>query len=126
MTILLAKIIEDAEGKQKHVHSGFTFYAEHVSRIADPAFVSSVRAYFEKTQGFFAHIEELRMNLAKHEVPRTKGQVAEMPGYARMDQIKGTLYWFFIGVQGGLEKLDRRETANLFLDIQPPDCDYRC
>ena len=61
------------------------------------------------------------MNLAKYEVPRTKGMVAEMPGYARIDQITATLYWQFIGAEGGLEKLDRRDVANFFLCIEVPD-----
>jgi hypothetical protein len=47
--------------------------------------------------------------------------VAEMPGYARIDLVRGTLYWQFIDTQGGLQKLDRREAANFFLDIKLPD-----
>jgi hypothetical protein len=38
-----------------------------------------------------------------------------------MDQISGTLYWQYIGSHGGLEKLDRRDAANFFLDIETPD-----
>ena len=52
------------------------------------------------------------MIAAKHEVPKKRGTVAEMPGYARMDNVTGTLYWQFIDAQGGLQKLDRREAAN--------------
>jgi hypothetical protein len=44
--------------------------------------------------------------------------VTEMPGYARMGLVTGTLHWQFIDAQGGLQKLDRREAANFFLDIQ--------
>jgi hypothetical protein len=59
----------------------------------------------------------------KHEVPKKRGMVAEMPGYARIDVVKGTLYWQFIDAQGGLQRLDRREAANYFLDIKLPDYD---
>ena len=54
-------------------------------------------------------------------MPKARGMVAEMPGYARIDLVRGTLYWQFIDTQGGLQKLDRREAANFFLDIKLPD-----
>jgi hypothetical protein len=119
----LAKTIEDAKGKEKHIFSGASFYSHHISQIADTKFVASIKAYYDKTDGWFGFIEELRMNLAKHEVPKARGMVAEMPGYARIDIVKGTLYWQFIDTQGGLQKLDRREAANFFLDIKLPDYD---
>lgn len=119
----LEKTIADAKGKEKHVFSGASFYSHHVSKISDPDFVTSIKAYYDKMDGWFSFIEELRMNLAKHEVPKARGMVAEMPGYARIDVVKGTLYWQFIDTQGGLQKLDRREAANYFLDIRPPHYD---
>jgi hypothetical protein len=119
----LEKTIADAKAKEKHIFSGASFYSEHVSRITDPAFVDAIKAYYEKMDGWFSFIEELRMNLAKHEVPKKHGMVAEMPGYARIDLVRGTLYWQFIDAQGGLQKLDRREAANFFLDIKIPDYD---
>jgi hypothetical protein len=69
----LTKTIADAKGKEKHIFSGFSFYSQHISQIADADFVASIRAYYDKTDGWFGFIEELRMNLAKHEVPKTRG-----------------------------------------------------
>jgi hypothetical protein len=40
-----------------------------------------------------------------------------------MDLVTATLYWQFIDAQGWLQKLDRREAANFFLDIKVPDYD---
>jgi hypothetical protein len=34
-----------------------------------------------------------------------------------MNQMTGSLYWHFVGEHGGLEKIDRRELANAFFDI---------
>jgi len=119
----LTKTLADAKGREKHIHSGFSFHSEHIARIENPDFVASVKAYYDKTDGWFGFIEELRMNLAKHEVPKSRKLVAEMPGYARIDIVTGTLYWQFIDAQGGLQKLDRREAANFFLDIKVPDYD---
>src|SRR6185312_10960133 len=93
--LFLEKIVADAKGKEKHIYSGPSFYSEQLSRIADASFVEGVRAYYERTDGFFSAIEQLRINLAKHEVPRTKRMVSEMPGYSRIDQISGTLYWHY-------------------------------
>jgi hypothetical protein len=119
----LEKTLADAKGKEKHIFSEHSFYSHHISKIADADFVASIKAYYDKTDGWFGFIEELRMNLAKHEVPKARGMIAEMPGYARMDQVTGTLYWQFIDTQGGLQKLDRREAANFLLDIKLPDYD---
>jgi hypothetical protein len=119
----IEKAVADAKVKQKHIHTASVYYARHISLIADQEFVGSVRDYFEKTDGWFSVIEELRMNLAKHEVPKSKGLVAEAPGYARMDQVTGTLYWQFIASNGGLEKIDRRDAANFFLGIKVPGYD---
>jgi hypothetical protein len=81
---------------------GISFHSHHISKIADTDFVASIKAYYDKTDGWFGFIEELRMNLAKHEVPKARGMVAEMPGYAPIDLARGTLYWQFIDTQGGL------------------------
>jgi hypothetical protein len=119
----LEKTIAEAKGKERHVFSGASFYSHHISQIAEAAFVDSVRAYYKKVEGWFGYIEELRMNLAKHEVPKTRGMVAEMPGYARIDRVTGNLYWQFTDTHGGLQKLVRRDAANFFLDIKLPDYD---
>lgn len=41
----------------------------------------------------FRRIESLRMNLAKHEVPKRKGERAMAPGYGRIDYADGSIYW---------------------------------
>lgn len=117
----LADAISNARGKEKHVYSAPVYYAEQISRIGSPDFVASVQDYFDKTDGWFGAIDELRVTLAKHEVKGSKKMVAEMPGYCRIDQISGTLYWQYVGPHGGLEKLDRRDAANFFLDIAVRD-----
>jgi hypothetical protein len=116
----LAKVISDAKGKEKHVRTALSFYAEHLSRVSDPAFVEDVKGYHAKTQGLFQAVEALRVTLAKHEVPKSKMLMAEAPGYARLDIFTGSLYWHFIGDHGGLEKIDRRGLSNNFLGINPP------
>lgn len=115
----LAKVIQDAVGKEKHVRGALTFHSEHLSRVSDASFVQAVRRYYDKTEGLFSAVEALRVTLAKHEVPKSKRMMAEAPGYARMDLFTGSLYWHFVNEQGGLEKLERRELSNSFLQIPP-------
>jgi hypothetical protein len=76
----LEKTIADAKGKEKHIFSGVSYCSEHVSRIADPDFVDSIKAYYDKMDGWFGFIEELRMNLAKHEVPKKGGNACRDAG----------------------------------------------
>jgi hypothetical protein len=119
----LAQVISDAKGKEKNIGVALSFHAEHLSRISDMSFVNAVRTYHDKTTGLFQAVEALRVTLAKHEVPKSKRQMAEAPGYARMDIFTGSLYWHFIGEHGELEKVDRRELSNSFLQINPPNFD---
>jgi len=44
----------------------------------------------------FRDLEAVRVTLAKHEIPKTKGLRALMPGYARIDMTTGSLYWFIV------------------------------
>lgn len=113
----LAKVIRDAVGKERHVRIAPAFHSEHLSRVSDPAFVQAIRRYYDNTEGLFSAVEALRVTLAKHEIPKSKRMMAEAPGYARMDLFTGSLYWHFVNEQGGLEKLERRELSNDFLEI---------
>jgi len=53
------------------------------------------------------------MNLAKHEVPKARGMVLNA-GYARIDLVRGTLYWQFIAPRATAE-IGPARTANFFL-----------
>jgi len=47
---------------------------------------------YAKVEPLFRRIEALRMNLAKHEVPK-RSQRALAPGYGRIDGFDGSIYW---------------------------------
>ncbi len=65
----------------------------------------------------FRDAEALRVTLAKHEVPKTKGLFAEAPGYGRMSYADGSMYWFVTLKDDSQIKVDRRELGNAFLGI---------
>jgi hypothetical protein len=116
-----AKFIADAvavaKGKEKHVKIAMTFGSHTVGLIADDAFMERIRAYHDKISPLFLEIEGLRVTLAKHEIPSTRGFVAEAPGYARMSYDTGALYWHYTDKDGGAERVDRRDISDRFFDI---------
>src|SRR2546426_2598687 len=59
----------------------------------DPKFVQRLRSAYDRIDQVFRRIEALRMNLAKHEIPKKKGSIALAPGYGRIDQTNGSIYW---------------------------------
>src|SRR6202042_3012357 len=51
----------------------------------EPGFATDVNDAYDRIEPLFRRIEALRMNLAKHEVPKMKGVPALAPGYGRID-----------------------------------------
>jgi hypothetical protein len=113
----VADAIEVARGKEKHVRVAMTFGSHNVGKIADEKFMDLVRAYFSKTDALFSEIEALRVTLAKHQVPQTRGFAAEAPGYARMNYENGALYWQITDKDGASGKVDRREISDALFGI---------
>jgi hypothetical protein len=103
------------EEKRKFVKIGPQMHAEHLDRFQDEEFVDSVRQYRARSESLFREAEALRVTLAKHEVPKTQGMFAESPGYGRMDQSNGSIYWFIALKDGSLTKVDRRTLGDSFL-----------
>jgi hypothetical protein len=114
---LNAANVEAAKGKEKFTHGAISSHSEDIARIGDPTFVKAVKDYYNGIEGLFSCAEALRVTLAKHEVPKSAGLIAESPGYARLNMMVGSHYWHFVNKEGGLERLDRRELANMFLGI---------
>lgn len=114
---LVKASVAGAKSKERHTIGTISFLAEHVAKIHDPDFIAVIKGYRDKSDGLFSMVEALRVTLAKHEVPKSNKLVASTPGYARMNQMTGSLYWHFVNEHGGLEKIDRRELANAFFEI---------
>lgn len=113
----VADAVEIAKGKEKHVKIAMTFSAHYVAKLADATYMAPVRAYFARTEPLFAEIEALRVTLAKHQVPQTRGFAAEAPGYARMNFENGALYWQIVDKEGSIGVVDRRELSNALFGI---------
>ncbi len=71
------------------------YWRGHIEQLrSDPQFGEQLDAAYAKVEPLFRRIEALRMNLAKHEVPKRKGELAMAPGYGRIDESDGSIYWF--------------------------------
>jgi hypothetical protein len=59
----------------------------------DPAFAAEINKAYDRIEPLFRRIEALRMNLAKHEVPKMRGVPSLAPGYGRIDMMSGSMVW---------------------------------
>ncbi len=114
--------VEEAVAKvklrEKLIRVAPFFHAEHVSKIGDAEFVNAVRTYFMKTEPLFRDAEAMRVTVAKHEVPKTPGLIAEAPGYARMDLMTGSVYWSIDLKDDTITVVNRRRIANEFFGLE--------
>jgi len=120
---VLKKHVDEIAERQKLSLIQFPFQTEEMNRIDNAHFIARVRAYFDETDGLFRSAEALRVTLAKHEVPKTGKYrlLAEAPGYGRVDQLTGSMYWFFNLKDGTVDRVDRRTLANDFLYVTDTD-----
>jgi hypothetical protein len=56
-------------------------------------FAAELEKAYQRVEPLFRRIEALRMNLAKHEVPKMKDVPALAPGYGRIDMMSGSMQW---------------------------------
>lgn len=61
--------------------------------IENPAFVQKLQRAYDSSERTFRRIEAFRVNLAKHEIPRSEGSFGMYPGYSRIDMITGSISW---------------------------------
>lgn len=86
---------------------------EQLSRVrTDPNYVTALDEAAARIEPVFRRIESLRMNLAKHEVPRRKGQPAMAPGYGRISYEDGSLYWMVDLGDREVDMVSRRALAD--------------
>jgi hypothetical protein len=78
----------------------------------DNSFVDELRDALDKTETLFRRIEALRVSLAKHEVPKSKGAHAMAPGYGRIDMSDGSIYWQIVLRDNHVDLVSRRTLAD--------------
>lgn len=107
----------DATKKQKFIRVPLGAHGQHVEKLNDRRFIESLVNYRSSSEELFRSAEFLRVTLAKHEVPKTEGFMADAPGYGRMSYRDGSIYWFISLKDGSQQRVSRRELANSFLGM---------
>ena len=77
----------------------------------DPKLVQHLEGAFDNSELVFRRIESLRISLAKHEVPKSGGAEALGPGYARLDEMTGSIWWQVVLRENEVDTMTRREIA---------------
>lgn len=67
---------------------------------------------YDRTELVFRRSEALRVSLAKHEIPKSKGASAMAPGYGRIDMNTGSIYWQIILQGKEIDLVSRRTLAD--------------
>jgi hypothetical protein len=78
----------------------------------EPAYARKLDKAVTQTEPLFRRIEALRMNLAKHEVPKMQGMPALAPGYGRIDEFSGSISWQIDLGNNGVDLVSRRSLAD--------------
>lgn len=78
---------------------------------SDTGFVGQLQSAVDGSEILFRRLATLRVTLAKHEIPQDGGY-ALAPGYGRIDQSTGSIYWEVLLRNREVDILSRREIAN--------------
>jgi hypothetical protein len=85
---------------------------ESVLRLGEDGFAENLRVAYSLIEPIFRRIESLRVTLAKHEVPKSRGLVAFAPGYGRIDSFTGSIYWQIDLKDNTVDVINRRSIAD--------------
>lgn len=88
------------------------YWAPFERAAKDDNYVKGIRKAVDQSERLFRRIESLRMSLAKHEVPKSKGSFAMAPGYGRIDTTTGSLQWQVVLRENEVDLISRRSLAD--------------
>lgn len=111
------EVLKKAKERERMIRVAPTWHARHIAQAADDEFVEAIRNYWEFSELIFRETEALRVTLAKHEIPKGRGLLAEAPGYGRMNHFTGSMYWFVTLKDESQVQIDRRTLADDFYGL---------
>src|SRR5882672_7151262 len=86
----------------------------------DPNSIAELQFALDSSERMFRRIEALRVHLAKHEMPKAKGSTAPAPGYGRIHNETGAIYYQVLLRGNEVDMISRRDIAddcrNLLVD----------
>jgi hypothetical protein len=105
-------------------HALISRWGDFARAAKHPRFVCDLEQAFDNSELVFRRIESLRISLAKHEIPKSKGAFALAPGYARLDEITGSILWQFVLEGNEVDAVTRREIAKECLGLAEDHSDH--
>jgi hypothetical protein len=111
------------EAQKASQHALVSRWEDFARAAEDPEFVSRLEQAYDKSELVFRRIESLRISLAKHEIPRSEGALAMAPGYARMDEMSGSIQWEIVLRGNEVDMVSRREIAKECLGLAEDQSD---
>jgi hypothetical protein len=105
---------------QQSVHSklaGMHYQSQLAHLRKKPAYAKELDRAVSRLEPLFRRIEALRMNLAKHEVPKLHGVPAMAPGYGRIDGMTGSISWQVDLGNNMVDLVSRRSLADQLKDL---------
>lgn len=109
----IARERERIEKVQSHVGIPDRSYDACFAAVeTDPEFGKQIRVTLAASEDVYREVETLRVTMAKHEVPKTKGMRAQGAGYGRIDLSSGSIYWMVVLKDGSSTIISRRSLAD--------------
>ena len=84
----------------------------------DPAFSDKLKKQKDDLKQFFNFLNDLRITLAKHEVPGEARSIAYNPGYARINMHCGALDFMAHNKEGMQFRINRRDLADMLRALE--------
>jgi len=89
------------------------YYDQQLDKLrTKPKYGTELDRALNRMDPLFRRIEALRMNLAKHEVPKMHGIPAVAPGYGRIDGMNGSISWQIDLGNNSVDLVSRRSLAD--------------
>jgi hypothetical protein len=92
-------------------------WAHYSKALKSAKFRGELENASDRSELAFRRIEALRVSLAKHEVPKSKGALAVAPGYGRIDMSSGSISWQLVLEGKEVDLVSRRTIANQCREI---------
>jgi hypothetical protein len=87
------------------------YWRPYEKAARDEKFAEVIYSAVDQSERLFRRIEALRVSLAKHEMPKEKGSFAMAPGYGRIDNTDGSIYWQVVLQGNEVDIVSRKSIA---------------
>ena len=118
-----SKVIDEQEAwlarAAQHTFDDGTFRRRGFEQVRNnPDVVARLRTAKDIIDPVFRIIELVRITLAKHEIPKIKGAIAEAPGYGRIGTSTGSITWMIVDKEQYSHMISRQDLSNACLEIE--------